>query len=1422
MVNPTNPPSTIYPYGEPVDKVLVRQWMNEMISGIAADIMTETNRAKAAETLLATNIGRIFRSRAEAVAFGQENLPPSTGIIAIVDGDNVEFRHPGWNETRDPLFAVYPTWGVLSVQNTLGTMRRAGVIELADAVVEPTNPRTIVCPVPPIIARQMVGQDGATIASLTASMSTFVMRVPENLDQSETDPVSHIRVRIGDWEANLMQQSGFRFSVATQALQIGRYILIRRHGNQLRVMGGDVDMAYVSNAIATAMVGVGKDTDVIRAQLNDIAAVANGTLETTPLASIMTQAGFRLWNSFSEPASDLVPAPGWSTSDLIHVKRGECYCMNIPTRSYSFRYNFVAIYGTDEAPVGSLAFGNSSLVTDAAALNAAYALTDDPTRQNRKYMRIPQDGFIRVSCLTNDVPSAFLRRITDEEFYKSITINISAKMVDKLRKMDAIYTTPLVTLGRGYQGVTVPQATIDEQPRGMGAMVPVVAGQRLHLFASAGSVTPGQTPAIAAIFDSAGTLTRVLTAYNGHGGRYINQNWRGGVLCVQNFKVPENGFVQLIACHVNPAFDDTNYLFVTDDWLDYEYDYMKPGDVPTRVTGVRNYNSPGLQAGFFAEYDTIGPVFLAPGQIAKITVTHPTMASVNPDAVVCWVDGPDNVDQGAMVRGVPFMELFQNALVPNGYTSVRYVKADKYPHVINAPTATGTGSVEIISQEQAIAERNKFFAETLAWKTGVIANNSWPAGAANAANNNLALGYLPVFSGEALRIALPQVQVDGGSFVYEPASDIQPADGRGDEYINLPWQVYAGAATNVGDGSKPEYFIRPREGRSVYYGCVANEGREIGLTIDRANGVYPQIITETEYKAMVNVAEGYMREKVLNVMPAALPDGNPAMGVTSTLVSWGPGGRWSYLSMPIYVRAGECIEWWMNTENQNRRCAIAFWRDPATGAKVSQYLLHGPGEDSITPQPEIGYWKATYDSVVFVISIVQGDEAPSATSRLINAHAGKGVRFITEDEYLFKTTPQFTGDTLNLPDLNGVEFKFVNGFMPFVRSGPYNLSMMEIWQNGAFVTSIQTRNEVQGQASANDIKKNIDIKGYNRAGKRIKFKVQDWKLTNKLVLKANLNERTQTRDSLGAEIWRQARREHPFPNNKIWDPVLTTRVATFPEAAFMQDAVCSTQGASVSVFYGKDFFYGIYQLRTKKDELNYGIKEETYPYIWMQSDRLIFEGESNIITWPSFNWRQWEVTQPAIGGYEPGYPHPDHDTSAAILRFFNWISDALAQTVSFADTYADYIVLDSWIDYLLTCEAIRHWDAEHNNIIVSTYDAVHWSIHIYDMDQVLGNNAVSPTASTAFQDADAGLFRCLYRDMKPQLDARWAELRQSVFTVGNFEKMVWSEANKLSHERRMQDTELWGPRNGNDFNFMVDWFRQRLAYLDERFNYSET
>lgn len=242
-----------------------------------------------------TGSGKTFRSRSEAVAFGQAELPGSLGAVMTLEGGVITWRVPFQNGD-DPLFATSPYWGVVARVDMMAevaeriaqdglrslALRDAGVLPLTN--IGGTGDAITADLLPSMVA--------AGITSL--SVASEVEYIP-----TVTNEAANPTMTIGGTTFLIRDANGNTWPA--RAFVAGRSYKLRRRNNVLRVAQGSITEAEINQAGLLRLINIAGTADAITAELApELAAqtVENGrllrwraTATTTAPAPTMTVGG---------------------------------------------------------------------------------------------------------------------------------------------------------------------------------------------------------------------------------------------------------------------------------------------------------------------------------------------------------------------------------------------------------------------------------------------------------------------------------------------------------------------------------------------------------------------------------------------------------------------------------------------------------------------------------------------------------------------------------------------------------------------------------------------------------------------------------------------------------------------------------------------------------------------------------------------------------------------------------------------------------------------------------------------------------------------------------------------------------------------------------------------------------------------------
>ena len=349
---------------------------------------------------------------------------------------------------------------------------------------------------------------------------------------------------------------------------------------------------------------------------------------------------------------------------------------------------------------------------------------------------------------------------------------------------------------------------------------------------------------------------------------------------------------------------------------------------------------------------------------------------------------------------------------------------------------------------------------------------------------------------------------------------------------------------------------------------------------------------------------------------------------------------------------------------------------------------------------------------------------------------------------------------------------------------------------------------IQGSGSAGYFKKGYNIDMVNANGDDFKLKIGDMIATDSYHVKAFHTDITHTRDVGNGRLWQEMYQTRSYPYNFVRPVPPPTEFVPLDEynnkTMYTEDAKFFPDGIPCQIVTGGEFV-GLYTFRLKKTRENYALDRDNENHIFVE----------NAITGRYMGNQHYETYEDWIEGWELRTPRTaTQNTKDNILRFFNWWEDVYNGDVSLSDTYQDYIVLESWIDFYIAAELIGHRDINGNNTLINTYDGTHWQIFLYDTDNSIGiYSTLNPPPAGLSISVD--IWTAVRTQLLPQIKDRYQFLREAgVFSNENFKKIYGGISENIPRNVYEQNYETWGCQTTNGIPTM----EQIYGFLNARLN----
>ena len=199
-------------------------------------------------------------------------------------------------------------------------------------------------------------------------------------------------------------------------------------------------------------------------------------------------------------------------------------------------------------------------------------------------------------------------------------------------------------------------------------------------------------------------------------------------------------------------------------------------------------------------------------------------------------------------------------------------------------------------------------------------------------------------------------------------------------------------------------------------------------------------------------------------------------------------------------------------------------------------------------------------------------------------------------------------------------------------------------------------------------------------------------------------------------------------------------------------------------------------------------------------------------------------------GFELEYNSDTFPESEIQTSFNNLINAVLnSDGMDIDTTVAQHLDINSAIDYYIFVAALKGSDMVTKNAIFATYDGVKWFMSAYDLDCTWGLYwDGSKFLEAAYGDeysncsfyrltAAHKLFKLLYTYKKPEIIARYKELRELILSPSYIARHFYNYAKNIPLAAYKAESELWTGipcTSANNVEQITQWYSERVKQVD--------
>ena len=348
---------------------------------------------------------------------------------------------------------------------------------------------------------------------------------------------------------------------------------------------------------------------------------------------------------------------------------------------------------------------------------------------------------------------------------------------------------------------------------------------------------------------------------------------------------------------------------------------------------------------------------------------------------------------------------------------------------------------------------------------------------------------------------------------------------------------------------------------------------------------------------------------------------------------------------------------------------------------------------------------------------------------------------------------------------------------------------------------------VQGTSSASLPAKNYTFKFYSDAEHTTKNKIDvGWGKQSKYCFKKNYVDSTHTRNISGARI------AYDMVNSR-------------PESDFKNNLLTAPRNGAIDGFpcklYINGEFWGLYTWNIPKDAWMFNMSDNNPAHMVLCAEYNNNGDNSQNNTcefrapWGGESDANWSIE---VGTYSEALKNSFNNAISHVMNSSN---------KDFKANFGNYFDLYSILDYYCFSYLIAHIDGLGKNMLMATYDGVHWGACLYDMDSIYGANWDGGSFKSAtikcpeeYQETNSLLWQRIVANFPQELYNRYFELRNGALSLGNIIDHVEEIYDLVPDRVFNDDRQKWTGIPSLETNTITrfrNYMRDRAVYCDRRF-----